>query len=114
MNDMKIQFLPRTHTPYLRYDFNPRTNQYLMERLGVNAAFNAGAIEWHGKICLISRIEGIDRKSFFAIAESENGVDNLSFGRTHFKYNRFRIMKQIIMICGLQHTRMVGFMDFLR
>lgn len=75
--------LTREHIPLTwRYDFNPRTNQYLMERLGVNAAFNAGAIEWHGKICLISRIEGIDRKSFFAIAESENGVDNFKF-RSH-------------------------------
>ena len=62
-----------------RYDLNPTTNPYLMERLGVNAAFNPGAIEFNGKICLIVRVEGYDRKSFFAIAESENGIDNFRF-----------------------------------
>ena len=62
-----------------RYDLNPITNPYLLERLGVNAAFNPGAIECNGKICLIVRLEGYDRKSFFAIAESENGIDNFRF-----------------------------------
>jgi 4-O-beta-D-mannosyl-D-glucose phosphorylase len=62
-----------------RYDLNPATNPYLMERLGVNAAFNPGAIEFNGKICLIVRVEGYDRKSFFAIADSENGIDNFRF-----------------------------------
>lgn len=62
-----------------RYDFNPETNPFFMERLGVNAAFNAGAIEMDGKICMIVRVEGNDRKSFFAVAESENGVDNFRF-----------------------------------
>ena len=50
-----------------------------MERLGINAAFNAGAIEMDGKICMIVRVEGNDRKSFFAVAESENGIDNFRF-----------------------------------
>ena len=62
-----------------RYDFNPETNPFFMERLGVNAAFNAGAIEMNGKICMIVRVEGNDRKSFFAVAESENGIDNFRF-----------------------------------
>jgi len=62
-----------------RYDLDPATNPYLIERLGVNAAFNPGAIEFDGKICLIVRVEGYDRKSFFAIAESENGIDNFRF-----------------------------------
>ena len=62
-----------------RYDLNPATNPYLIERLGVNAAFNPGAIEFNGKICLIVRVEGYDRKSFFAVAESENGIDNFRF-----------------------------------
>lgn len=62
-----------------RYDLNPQTNPFLMERLGVNAAFNPGAIEHEGKILLVCRVEGWDRKSFFAIAESENGVDNFRF-----------------------------------
>ena len=62
-----------------RYDLNPKTNPFLMERLGVNVAFNAGAIEWKGKIVLCVRVEGLERKSFFAIAESTNGLDNFRF-----------------------------------
>lgn len=62
-----------------RYDFNPRTNPYLMERIGVHAAFNAGAIKWKGKYVVVVRVEGNDRKSFFAVAESPNGVDNFRF-----------------------------------
>ena len=68
------------HVPLAwRYDLNPKTNPYLMERLGVNAAFNAGAIEMEGKICLVVRVEGWDRKSFFAVAESPNGIDSFRF-----------------------------------
>jgi len=62
-----------------RYDLNPKANPYLLERLGINAAFNAGAIEWNGKIVVCVRVEGWDRKSFFAIAESKNGLDNFRF-----------------------------------
>ena len=62
-----------------RYDFNPTTNPYCMERIGVNGALNAGAMKWKGKYILVVRVEGNDRKSFFAIAESENGVDNFRF-----------------------------------
>ena len=61
------------------YDLDPETNPYFQERLGVNAVFNAGAIEMNGKICLAARIEGNDRKSFFGIAESESGVDGFRF-----------------------------------
>jgi len=68
------------HTPlFWRYDLNPATNPYLMERLGVNAAFNPGAIELDGRVCLMVRVEGYDRKSFFAVAESRSGVDNFRF-----------------------------------
>lgn len=62
-----------------RFDLNPETNPYLMERLGVNAAFNPGVIEFNGRICLIVRVEGYDRKSFFAVAESESGIDSFRF-----------------------------------
>ncbi len=62
-----------------RYDLNPATNPYLMERIGVNATLNSGAIKWNGKYILVVRVEGNDRKSFFAIAESPNGVDNFRF-----------------------------------
>jgi 4-O-beta-D-mannosyl-D-glucose phosphorylase len=62
-----------------RYDLNESSNPFLLERLGVNAAFNAGAIEHEGKIVLVVRIEGVDRKSFFAIAESNTGTDGFKF-----------------------------------
>lgn len=62
-----------------RFDLNEKTNPFLQERIGMNAAFNAGAIKWNGKYLLAVRVEGIDRKSFFAIAESPNGVDNFKF-----------------------------------
>lgn len=72
--------LTNEHAPIeWRYDFNPETNPYLMERIGVNATLNAGAMKWNGKYILVVRVEGNDRKSFFAIAESENGVDNFRF-----------------------------------
>ena len=68
------------HIPlYWRFDFNEADNPYLMERQGINAAFNAGAILWEGKYLLAVRVEGNDRKSFFAIAESPNGIDNFRF-----------------------------------
>ncbi len=70
----------RDHIPLAwKYDLNPMTNPYFMERLGVNAVLNAGAIEFAGKFYLVVRVEGYDRKSFFAIAESETGVDGFVF-----------------------------------
>ena len=64
------------------YDFNPQTNPYLMQRFGINAVFNAGAIKWNDKYVLVARVEGYDRKSFFAIAESDNGIDAFEFWDT--------------------------------
>jgi 4-O-beta-D-mannosyl-D-glucose phosphorylase len=76
----KYPVITGDHTPlYWRYDFDPSTNPYLMERLGIHAAFNAGAMKFEGKYILVVRVEGNDRKSFFAIAESPNGVDNFRF-----------------------------------
>lgn len=72
--------LTAAHTPlHWRYDLNPVTNPYLMERLGINGVFNAGAMAYQDKILLMCRVEGSDRKSFFAIAESDNGIDNFHF-----------------------------------
>jgi 4-O-beta-D-mannosyl-D-glucose phosphorylase len=72
--------LTAEHAPiYWRYDLNEKTNPHLMERQGVNAAFNSGALYWQGKYILAVRVEGVDRKSFFAIAESPNGIDNFRF-----------------------------------
>lgn len=65
--------------PFWRYDFNPQTNPFLMERIGINATLNSGAMKWNGKYIVIVRVEGNDRKSFFAVAESPNGVDNFKF-----------------------------------
>ena len=72
--------LTAAHTPlHWRYDFNAATNPCLMERFGINAVLNSGAIKWKGKYLLMARVEGNDRKSFFAIAESDNGIDNFRF-----------------------------------
>lgn len=72
--------LSAAHAPlFWRYDLNPQRNPYLMERFGINAVFNAGAIKWQGKYLVAARVEGIDRKSFFAIAESPNGIDQFQF-----------------------------------
>lgn len=72
--------LTREHAPlHWRYDLNRETNPYFMERLGINAVMNSGAIELDGKFYLVARVEGNDRKSFFAVAESDNGIDNFRF-----------------------------------
>jgi 4-O-beta-D-mannosyl-D-glucose phosphorylase len=65
--------------PFWKYDFNPETNPYFMERIGINATLNSGAIKLNGKYLLVVRVEGNDRKSFFAVAESPNGIDNFRF-----------------------------------
>lgn len=62
-----------------RFDMNPATNPLGLERIGYNAAFNAGAMKWNGRYLMAVRVEGNDRKSFFAIAESPNGIDNFRF-----------------------------------
>lgn len=72
--------LTAKHTPLKwRYDLNAKTNPLGLERIGINATFNAGAMKWNGKYILSVRVEGVDRKSFFAIAESPNGIDNFEF-----------------------------------
>ncbi|HOW31494.1 MAG TPA: glycoside hydrolase family 130 protein [Bacteroidales bacterium] len=72
--------LTAAHVPLMwRYDLNPATNPLLLERIGMNATFNSGAIKHNGKYLLVVRVEGYDRKSFFAVAESPNGIDNFRF-----------------------------------
>ena len=72
--------LTAAHAPLTwRYDLDPHTNPLLQERIGVNAVLNAGAIKWRGRYLVVARVEGYDRKSFFAVAESPNGVDNFRF-----------------------------------
>ncbi|MGL4292172.1 MAG: glycoside hydrolase family 130 protein [Bacteroidales bacterium] len=76
----KYPILTAAHTPvFWRYDLDEQTNPYLMERLGVNAVMNSGAMKYGDSYLLIARVEGYDRKSFFAIAESPNGTDNFRF-----------------------------------
>ncbi len=76
----KNPILTRNHIPlHWRFDFDQNTNPYFMERIGFNATFNAGAMKWKDKYLLAVRVEGNDRKSFFAIAESPNGIDNFRF-----------------------------------
>ena len=76
----KNPILTAEHTPLeWRYDFSEHDNPYLMQRIMMNATLNSGAIKWQGKYLLVVRVEGADRKSFFAVAESPNGVDNFRF-----------------------------------
>ena len=72
--------ITRDHIPlHWRFDFNPETNPYFIERIGFNATLNSGAIKLNGKYLLVVRIEGNDRKSIFGVAESPNGIDNFKF-----------------------------------
>ncbi len=72
--------LTAAHAPLeWRYDLHKETNPYLMERCGIHAVMNSGAIKFNGKYVLVARVEGADRKSFFAVAESPNGIDNFRF-----------------------------------
>ena len=76
----KNPILTAEHTPLeWRYDFSEHDNPYLMQRIMMNATLNSGAIKWQGRYLLVVRVEGADRKSFFAVAESPNGVDNFRF-----------------------------------
>ncbi len=76
----KNPIITAEHAPvHWRYDLNAKTNPNGMERIGINATFNAGAMKWKGRYILVVRVEGNDRKSFFAIAESPNGIDNFKF-----------------------------------
>ena len=72
--------LTAAHAPLIwRYDLDPETNPYFMERLGVNAVFNAGALYLNGKYYLVARVEGNDRKSFFAVAESDSPTEGFHY-----------------------------------
>jgi 4-O-beta-D-mannosyl-D-glucose phosphorylase len=76
----KNPVLTAAHAPLLwRFDMNPQTNPLLMERFSINAVFNSAAISLNNKFYLVARVEGADRKSFFAVAESDNGVDGFRF-----------------------------------
>ncbi|WP_303315397.1 glycosidase [Flavivirga abyssicola] len=76
----KYPIITAEHIPiHWRFDLNPNTNPNGLERIGINATMNSGAIKWNGKYVLCVRVEGNDRKSFFAMAESDNGIDNFKF-----------------------------------
>jgi len=76
----KYPIITADHVPlFWRYDLNYETNPYLIQRMGINSTFNAGALYFNKKYILVIRVEGWDRKSFFAIAESDNGIDRWKF-----------------------------------
>ncbi len=80
INRYKYPIITGAHTPvHWRFDLDYESNPNLLERLGINVAFNAGAIKFNDKYCMVVRTEGLDRKSFFAVAESPNGIDNWRF-----------------------------------
>lgn len=76
----RYPIVTKEHIPlHWRYDFNPETNPHCLERIAVNSALNSGAIKWEGKYLVFVRVEGVDRKSYFAVTESPNGIDNFRF-----------------------------------
>ena len=80
-NRFKYPILTRNHAPvFWKYDLDYKSNPNLIQRLGVNSTFNAGAIELNGKYYLIVRVEGFDVKSFFGVAESSDGINNFKLG----------------------------------
>ena len=80
LNRFKYPVLTARHVPvFWRYDLDKKTNPLLLERIGCNATMKSGAIKYGKKYCLVVRVEGSDRKSFFAVAESPNGIDNFRF-----------------------------------
>lgn len=76
----KYPVITAEHAPlFWRYDLNPQTNPHMLERFGINATLNAGAIKWNGKYVMVVRVEGKDRKSFFAVAESDSPTEGFKF-----------------------------------
>jgi 4-O-beta-D-mannosyl-D-glucose phosphorylase len=103
----KYPILTAAHSPvFWRYDLNEKTNPFLMERIGINATLNSGAIKWQGKYLLVVRVEGVDRKSFFAIAESPNGIDNF-----HFWDNPITMPEDIIPATNIYDMRITAHED---
>jgi 4-O-beta-D-mannosyl-D-glucose phosphorylase len=79
-NRYEFPVLTAAHAPIIwRYDLDRKTNPFLLERMGINATFNAGALLHENRFLVAARVEGADRKSFFAVAESPNGIDNFRF-----------------------------------
>ena len=101
------------HTPlFWRYDLDYKSNPNLIERLGVNGAFNSGAIELNDKILLVVRVEGNDRKSFLAVAESKNGIDNFRFWDYPIEMPETVIRILMFMMQELFSMKMDGFTQF--
>ena len=105
--------LTRDHIPYFwKYNLNEEENPDLIETLGVNAVFNSGAIFLNGKYYLVARVEGNDRKSFFAVAESDNGVDGFKFWDYPVLLPDTEKKKLMPMICDLLNMKTDGFMEY--
>ena len=98
-NRYEYPVLTRDHVPlHWRFDFNQDTNPGFMERIGFNATFNSGAIKWNDKYLLVVRTEGNDRKSFFAVAESPNGIDNFIISPLNFNRSKIVGLKIIVQV----------------
>jgi hypothetical protein len=94
-----LPVLTAEHAPiFWRYDLNYRTNPHLMERLGVNAAFNPGAMWFNGKFILMARVEGVDRKSFFAVPESSAPLGSRRSGQdpSRARPNRLKVNRSML------------------
>ncbi len=104
--------LTAAHAPIeWRYDFDRETNPFFMERLGINATLNPGAFLWKGKVCLVVRVEGSDRKSFFGIAESPTVSTSSASGRSRSIFRRSS-RRPMFTTCASPSMKMDGFMAF--
>jgi hypothetical protein len=105
----KYPVVTAAHIPLeWKYDFNEKDNPYLMQRIMCNAALNSGAIKLNGKYVLVVRVEGADRKSYFAVAESPNGIDNFRFWDEPLRCLMMWFLPPISTICALRSMRMAG------
>lgn len=106
----KYPVVTAAHTPvFWRYDLDEKSNPYLMERIGMNATMNSGAIKWNGKYLMVVRVEGADRKSFFAVAESPNGIDNSGSGIIPSPCPKTRFRQRMYTTCASRLMRTAGF-----
>lgn len=109
----KRPVLTAAHAPlHWRYDFNYESNSFLMQRIGVNATLNSGAIYLDGKYLLMVRTEGWDRKSYFAVAESPTGLTISAFGSARLRFPKPMSRIPMFMTCALRSTKMAGFTEY--
>ena len=105
----KNPILTAAHVPVAwRYDLNEKTNPFLLERIGMNAVMNSGAIKWNGKYLLVVRVEGADRKSFLPLPKVLTELIISDFGKNRLPCPKLMNRQQTFTTCALQPTKMVG------